>query len=268
MELKAFHNEEDNQQYKNVDSVTGPFDVFWNFIYTGTPFALNKKVTFANFGSGLSTRLAVIPLCNEKFKMMPLRKRSKTNIQVIDELKAWAYRMDQVKGELKGFWPLVEHTWRWVAKLMDIAKEDQDDALALIIKRIPYYGINVAAPYILMRHWKEWNEKAEVTIDEQDKELCTLIMEIQLFSQKLYFGKYAESYFNERINEMNDKKSAVITKRADLTFAKLPDAFTVEDVINYGGYTKSSAYNVVCAFVNCGMARLKRQGNVRKYVKR
>ena len=34
----------------------------WNFIYTGTPIALKKKVNEQNFGSGLATRLTCIPL--------------------------------------------------------------------------------------------------------------------------------------------------------------------------------------------------------------
>ena len=111
-ELKAFHNEEDNQQYRNVDSVTGPFNVYWNFIYTGTPFSLSKKITKQNFGSGLSTRLAVLPLCSPKFTMMPLRKKSKKNLQNIQVLTDWAFKMHEVKEELP-LWPLVEHCWRW-----------------------------------------------------------------------------------------------------------------------------------------------------------
>lgn len=60
LELKAFHNEEDGQMYANQESVTGMFNVFWNFIYTGTPYALHRKVNQRNFGTGMSTRLAVI----------------------------------------------------------------------------------------------------------------------------------------------------------------------------------------------------------------
>ncbi|MDO4984521.1 MAG: hypothetical protein Q4E48_02385 [Prevotella sp.] len=40
---------------------------FWleNFIYTGTPYALHRKVNQRNFGTGMCTRLAVIPLPDE-----------------------------------------------------------------------------------------------------------------------------------------------------------------------------------------------------------
>ena len=54
MELKAFHNEEEGQMYANQESYTGMFNVYWNFIYTGTPYALHRKVNQRNFGTGMS----------------------------------------------------------------------------------------------------------------------------------------------------------------------------------------------------------------------
>lgn len=244
-ELKAFHNEEDNQQYRNVDSYTGPFDVFWNFIYTGTPFSLNRKVTARNFGSGLSTRLAVIPLCAEKYKMMPLYRQSKTNIQVMDNLKSWAFKLDTTKGELP-FWPLVEHCWRWVNTLMTVAEENKDDVTALLIKRVPYYGINVAAPFILMRHWDEWNENHTFSVDATDKKLVSLIMEIQYYSQKIYFSKYAENYFNERVNDVAEKKPRYENTALMRTFSELPDEFSRDDLMKRLNCSTQS----VCNYLN------------------
>ena len=76
MELKAFHNEEDGQMYQNSDSPVDDFSVVWNYIYTGTPIALKKKVNERNFGSGLSTRLAVIPMPKTNFKMIEFEEKS------------------------------------------------------------------------------------------------------------------------------------------------------------------------------------------------
>jgi hypothetical protein len=42
LELKAFHNEEDGQAYSNMDSILQDFNVYWNYVYTGTPIALKK----------------------------------------------------------------------------------------------------------------------------------------------------------------------------------------------------------------------------------
>lgn len=226
-ELKAFHNEEDNQQYRNVDSVSGPFNVYWNFVYTGTPYSLNKKVTKRNFGSGLSTRLAVLPLCAPKFKMMPLRRRSKKNQARIDLLKGWAYKMHEAHGELP-LWPLVEHCWHWVNDMMTLAGETNDETMDLFIRRVPYYGINISAPFILMRHFDEFKEKGTFTLDDKDKELCTLVMEIQYMTQRHYFAKYASIYFDNKQTEEVESSNRKNVIHSYL--AKMPENFKRFDI--------------------------------------
>ena len=98
MELKAFHNEEDGQAYSNVDSILQDFYVTWNFIYTGTPIALKKKVNEQNFGSGLATRLTCIPLPATNFEMM--EREAHVDYESDRRLKAWAFKLDRMKGVL------------------------------------------------------------------------------------------------------------------------------------------------------------------------
>ena len=95
MELKAFHNEEDGQAYSNVDSILQDFIVTWNFIYTGTPIALKKKVNVQNFGSGLATRLTCIPLPATNFEMMD--RESHVDYESDARLKAWAEKLDRMR---------------------------------------------------------------------------------------------------------------------------------------------------------------------------
>ena len=262
-ELKAFHNEQDNQQYRNIDSYTGKFDVFWNFIYTGTPFSLNKKVTMKNFGSGLSTRLAVIPLASQKYHMIPLLKKSKDLEAVTDSLVDWAYKMDKVSGELP-IWPLVEHCWQWVNDIMTVASETNDDVSALLCKRVPYYGIGIAVPYILMRHWDEWTKAKTLTIDDKDKALVTLVMEIQYYTQRLYFGKYAENYFNERKSDFKEK-SLLGTDPQLLDLAlRLPEKFKRQDAEKICSMGKTSVVSILNRLVLDGY--IVRSGNARNVV--
>ena len=251
-ELLAFHNEEDNQQYRNVDAVTGPFDVFWNFIYTGTPFSLYRKVTKANFGSGLSTRLAVIPLCAEKFKMLEYNKTTTRQQAARDTLKEWAYRIDTVKGELK-IEPLVRLVYKWTADLMSVAAQTEDEGLAFLIKRVSYYGINVALPFIIMRHWQVFNEKHELPIDQKDKDLVLLIMEVQLFSQKIYFGKFTEHYFQERSTDISEKAPSKIDTKPLRQLAMLPETFNYKDIESILGITSSYSRILVSRWLAEGL---------------
>ena len=88
LELKAFHNEEDGQAYSNMDSILQDFPVIWNYIYTGTPNALKKKVNEQNFGSGLATRLTCIPLPATNFEMMS--RDVHIDYESDERLKEWA----------------------------------------------------------------------------------------------------------------------------------------------------------------------------------
>ena len=257
-ELKAFHNEEDNQQYRNKDSVNGPFDVFWNYVYTGTPIALNKKVNARNFGSGLFGRLAVLPLCTPKYKMMPFQKKSKTNIQVIDTLKEWAFKLHQTYGELP-FWPLVKTTWDWCNDMMSICEQEDDNALSLLIRRVPYYGINVSAPFIIMRHWKDWTEKRDFTIDETDKKLCNLVMEIQLYCQKFYFGKLAENYYEEIHQDIAEKTNVREGKNTKL-LKVMPMKFDYAKLMEIGEMTHDYARVVVHRWIQDRLVKKIKSG--------
>ena len=215
MELKAFHNEEEGQMYANQESYTGMFNIYWNFIYTGTPYALHRKVNQRNFGTGMSTRLAVIPL--------PDRGLAKRN-QVVDPnanetLKTWAYRLDKVEGEIP-IEPLNDETYEWQSSRLEIAEFNGDKADRTLLKRIPYYGIGISLPFILMRHWEEWQESKTLTMDDKDRRLCRLAMEIQYKCQQFFFGEMAYNYFADQNKEFVQRRR---TTRYDECFRKLPD---------------------------------------------
>jgi hypothetical protein len=265
-ELKAFHNEEDNQQYRNVDSISGPFDVYWNLVYTGTPYSLYRKVNERNFGSGLSTRLAVIPLAPEKYKMMPFNRNARTNQGYNETMKMWAFRMDGVKGELP-IWPLVEHTWKWTNDLMNIAGQSNDEALAFLIKRVSYYGINCSVPFILMRHWEEWQEKKTLTIDEKDLELCELFMEVQLFSQKNYFGKMTEKYCENSHRQVEEQSSENLHTKTVAMLRQQPNEITANALAKTCGISKDYARVLIQRWLKDELIIQKDNKRPRKYQK-
>ena len=231
LELKAFHNEEDGQAYSNVDSIMQDFFVTWNFLYTGTPLALKKKVNESNFGSGLATRLTCIPLPCTNFEMM---NRENTNdLESDNRLKEWAFKLDRMKGELS-LHKIVDELYDWTARRMADAQENESKADEMLLKRCAYHGINFSAPFIVMRHWNELHQDGEFwcgefETDDIDWQLAELIVNIQYACQKHYFGAMAEMYFDNKL-----KDAAVNRQRRPRTieaFNRLPEEFTVEDVM-------------------------------------
>ena len=231
LELKAFHNEEDGQAYSNNDSVLQDFYVTWNFIYTGTPIALKKKVNEQNFGSGLATRLTCIPLPATNFEMMS--RESTVDHESDRRLKEWAEKLDRMKGELS-VQKIVDELYDWTARRMADAEEDESKADEMLLKRCAYHGLNFAAPFIVMRHWDKMHQDGnywcgEFETDETDWRLAELIVNIQYACQRHYFGAMAEAYFDNKL-----KDASVNVQRRQKTydgFARLPEEFTIQDVV-------------------------------------
>ena len=231
LELKAFHNEEDGQAYSNVDSVLQDFIVTWNYIYTGTPLALKKKVNERNFGSGLATRLTCIPLPSTNFEM--LTREVSVDYESDERLKEWAYKLDRTKGELS-LRKIVDALYEWTERRMADAAYNESKADEMLLKRCAYHGVNFAAPFIIMRHWDELKKDGEFWCgafgtDETDQRLAELIVNIQFACQKHYFGAMAEKYFDDKTRD-----AAVNRQRQQKTidaFNRLPEEFTYEDVM-------------------------------------
>ena len=245
LELKAFHNEQDGQMYANQESITGMFNVFWNFIYTGTPYALHRKVNQRNFGTGMSTRLAVIPLPDKGMAQRHQKRDPSAN----ETLRTWAYRLDRVEGEIP-IEPLNDETYDWQSSRLEIAEFNGDKADRTLLKRIPYYGIGVSLPFILMRHWDEWQESKTLTMDDTDKRLCRLAMEIQYRCQQFFFGEMAYNYYADQNKEFVVRRR---TTRYDECYRKLPDEFKTQQFMDCFGCSNATAARSIKRFKEDGI---------------
>ena len=231
LELKAFHNEEDGQAYSNNDSILQDFIVTWNYIYTGTPIALKKKVNEQNFGSGLATRLTCIPLPATNFEMMT--REPTLDLDSDERLREWAEKLDRMKGELT-IQKIVDELYDWTARRMADAKENDSKADEMLLKRCAYHGLNFSAPFIVMRHWDKMHQEGnywcgDFETDDVDWKLAELIVNMQFACQRHYFGALAEAYFDNKLRE-----ASVNVQRKQKTFDnfnRLPDEFTAEEMM-------------------------------------
>ena len=246
MELKAFHNEKDGQMYQNSDSPVDEFRVTWNYIYTGTPIALKKKVNEKNFGSGLSTRLTVIPMPKTNFEMIAFEEKTTIDWQRLERMKEWAFKLDTRVGELP-LWPLVKKLYDWTKNRMADCAEDNSEANELMLKRVPYHALNYSAPFIDMRHWEQIHQHGKYwegtyEVDDTDWKLCELIARIQYATQQHFFGVMAEKYFDDMNSDVQVSGKRHRQKSVD-GYNRLPEIFTREDVMRCFGYKNESGVN-------------------------
>ena len=238
MVLKSFHCEYDSQHYANKQSVSGRFPVVWIQIESCTPPTLKRLVNERNFNSGLDTRMGTIPTGKPDFDMMPLVREDDKLIKYNETLRQWAYKLDQRQGELP-IWPLVEHVHKWCDERRAIAEFNDDQADWLLIKRVPYYGINISAPFIDMRHWQEREETGTYQIDDTDLALCDLVLDIQYRTQLHWFYDLHRMYYD---NQLRD--AAQVRRRTNKfieCFRQLPEEFTTEQFAKTFGYANNRA---------------------------
>ena len=238
MVLKSFHNEFDSQHYSNNQSVSGRFRIFWNQVETCTPPTLKRLVNERNFNSGLDTRMATIPTGKPDFDMMPLESEDDMFLEKANEtLKQWAYKLDQRRGELP-LWPLVEHVHQWCDERRAIAEfNDKDQADWLLIKRVPYYGINVSAPYIDMRHWEERENTGTYVIDDIDRRLCDLVLDIQYRTQLHWYYDLHRLYYDNQLRDAAQQRRR--SNKFIECFRQLPEEFSTEQFAQIFGYANN-----------------------------
>ena len=226
MVLKSFHNEFDSQHYSNKQSVSGRFRVYWTQIETCTPPTLKRLVNDNNVNSGLDTRMATIPMGKPDFDMMPLESDPEKIIALNKTLRDWSYKLDQRRGELP-LWPLVEHVHKWCDERRAIAEFNEDQADWLLIKRVPYYGLNISAPYIDMRHWEEREQTGTYTPDDVDRSLVDLVLDIQYRTQHYWYYELHRKYYDNQLNEAASRRRR--TSKFQECFRQLKDEFTTEE---------------------------------------
>ena len=194
-----------------------------------------------NFGSGLATRLTCIPLPATNFEMMS--RESFVDYDSDERLKAWAEKLDRMKGELS-VQKIVDELYDWTARRMEDAKENDSKADEMLLKRCAYHGLNFAAPFIVMRHWDKMKQDGnywcgEFETDDVDWKLAELIVNIQYACQRHYFGAMAENYFDNKL-----KDASVNVQRKQKTyegFERLPEEFTSEDVMRCFNLSSTSS---------------------------
>ena len=184
----------------------------------------------------------------------------------IETLKMWANRLDSCKGELP-IEPVVHCAWKWTSDLMDIVSATDDDALEFLIKRVCYYGIHCSVPFIIMRHWEEWVKDHKLSIDQHDLDLCELFMEVQLFSQKVFFGRMTEKYVVGSDQLIAEESAENIHTKTVQQLAQLPEEFTIASLQKTLGISNSYGRVLVSRWQKDGLINVDEKGKPRKYKK-
>ena len=233
--LKAYHNEPQGAFLKTSTAYVGEINVMANFMYSGTEYALAKQVTSNNFGSGLASRLTVVPMGNSNYEMMENKKYTPEDALRDNQLKQWAYKLDKTRGEIPCE-DISDAIYQWTGRRMQDAKENDSKVEEDLLKRVGWHAMNYSLPFIVSRHWDQmekddngfWYCGPNFTTDKYDRQLALLICKAQLAFQFYFFKGIAEQYYDNLENRQLTGKH--YQGHTALAYSRLPSIFTREDV--------------------------------------
>ena len=100
-------------------------------------------------------------------------------------------------------------------------------------------------------------------MDDRDKRLCRLAMEIQYKCQQFYFGEMAYNYFADQNKELVQRRRST---RYDECFRKLPDEFKTQQFMEVFGCSQQAASRAINRFFEDGLVEKVKYSIYRKVV--
>lgn len=238
--LKSLHNEPAGSFLKTTSSMVGEYDVHFNGVYTGTEDALNKQNTTSNFARGLLQRLACVPMGDTNFEMRENRVYTDEDRERERKLVEWSYFLDSTKGEIPCK-DLSDALHAWTERRMLDAKEEDNKAMEDLVKRPCWIAINLALPFIVVRHWDQMIEKdgrmvcgPDFKTDKIDRELVLTLCDAQFAFQQHFFLATGEKLYDDRL--AIETSNVRHQQKTWLGYRRLPTIFTSQDVDECFGY--------------------------------
>ena len=257
--LKSFHNEWGGSLLKTSSSPVGEFRIHFNCVYSGTFDAFEKIANESTYSSGVASRFATVLMGPTNYEMMEYVEPTDEDKLVEEQLREWGYKLDAMKGEIPTT-ELSKALYKWTSRKMDEAREEQSEVLEDLCKRPAWYGISLALPFIISRHWGEMVQDedgrfrcgAGFKMDKHDIDLALFIAQAQYDFQQYFYYEIGQKVHDKMSAKQFGKK---LQTRTQLAFMRLPEVFTSSDVMREYGYDNSNS-------VNSCLKRLKDEGRI------
>ena len=92
-----------------------------------------------------------------------------------------------------------------------------------------------------MRHWEEREKTGTYEVDDTDKDLLDLVLNVQYHTQRHYFYELACNYFDEQTKDATTFRRR--TTRFEQCYQDLPNPFTTEVFAKKFGYANNRSAN-------------------------
>ena len=272
---KSFDCEETGSESRSATTRNGLVPAFFNFVVTGTPDALLKKITPRNCLDGLPTRLIMGVQYGQRYEMIERNRRRHTQkdrewLRTVGNRLlrcGWDVNLEQRVAVPKRWQDRLGKTTSFADALFywgqqkGFALSLDDDRLGdYFRKRPPMIAMRLAVVDAIMNSLDSFEESGKLNLKFSSIELALNLADYIFEAQLFFFGKLIFDSINgvQGVGEVMR-----VTKNVE-AFNKLPDSFTVTDLSDILSISKKIAANYCSRWLQKGF--LKREGRA-KYVK-
>ena len=275
---KSFDCELTGSESRSAMTRNGLVPAFFNFVVTGTPDALQKKITSRNCLDGLPTRLIMGVQYGQRYEMMKRQARRRTDKdsdwlrtvghrllrcgwdvnleQQVSVPKRWQDRL----GKQTSF---ADALYYWGQQKAFALSLDDDRLGDYFRKRPPLIAVRLAAVDAIMNSLDSFEESGKLNLKFSSIELALLLADYIFESQLYYFGKLVSDSMEgaQRVGQVMR-----LTKNME-AFNSLPKEFTVQDVSKALDCQVKRSANLCSDWYKQGVIERIDRGKYRKLIK-
>ena len=275
---KSFDCELTGSESRSSMTRNGLVPAFFNFVVTGTPDALQKKITLRNCLDGLPTRLIMGVQWGQKYQMLKRDTRRRPD-KDSDWLRTvgnrllrcgWDVNLEQRVAVPKRWQDHLGKTTSFADALYYWGKQKafalslEDDSLGdYFRKRPPLIAVRLAAVDAIMNSLDTFEESGKLNLKFSSIELALNLADYIFESQLWFFGKLVEEALEGvPVQGGTNRKSKHVE-----AFNSLGDTITAADVMKVLNVVNRTAQNILSLWYKDGYIERISRNNYKKTVK-
>ena len=266
---KSFDCEMTGSESRSTMTTNGLVNAFFNFVVTGTPDSLIKKVNIRNCLDGLPTRLLMGIQPAAGYSMIE-RSRRRRSDEDSDWLRTvgnklmqcgWDVNLEQTckvpkvwRDRLGKSTSFADALYWWGQQKALTCELEQDKTGNYFRKRAPMIAVKLGVVDAIMNSLDSFMESGKLDLKFSSIELAIHLADYIFESQLWYFGKLIEdAQESSQIAGLKYENTKRVT-----AYNELPDIFTVKDLMDKLNITKHSAHNCLTAWSQqCYVRKIK-----------
>ena len=275
---KSFDCEMTGAESRSTMTTNGLVPAFYNFLVTGTPDALLKKVNSRNCLDGLPTRLIMGVQYGQKYKMLGRATRRRSDADS-DWLRTVGNRLMECGWDVNLEQPVkVPKSWQdrlgkqtsftdalyyWGQQKAFACQLEDFELGDYFRKRPPMIAARLAVVDAIMNSLDSFEKDGTLNLNFSSIELALHLADYIFDAQIWYFGKQVEDALEGAGVTGNVRHN---TKRV-IAFGELPDTFTTEEVEKVLNVSRHSAWNILTQWQAGNYVKRVKKGTYIKLVK-